>query len=266
MASKGMQVGDRTALITGTTSGIGYELSRIIARNGVNLVLVSRDEKRLRAQKEALQSEYRVAVHIIAKDLSDPHAPAEIYSEVKRQGLHVDILVNNAGFNESGPFLHTSLDRELAMLQVHVTALTHMTKLLLPDMIKRGFGKILNVGSTGSFTPCALDAVYCATKAYVMSFSNAIRAELSGTGVSVSTLCPGATNTEFARKAKMESTRLFNGIVMEPQRVAEIAYQGLMKNKKVIVPGFANKMLVASIPFTPGIMLDWVSMFLLKRN
>ena len=152
------------------------------------------------------------------------------------------------------------------MLQVHVTALTHMTKLLLPDMIKRGFGKILNVGSTGSFTPCALDAVYCATKAYVMSFSNAIRAELSGTGVSVSTLCPGATNTEFARKAKMESTRLFNGIVMEPQRVAEIAYQGLMKNKKVIVPGFANKMLVASIPFTPGIMLDWVSMFLLKRN
>jgi len=266
MMNNTVQVGDRTALITGTTSGIGYELSRIFARNGFNLVLVSRDEKKLRAQKEALQSENRVAVHIIAKDLSDPHAPTEIIGEVRLQGLHVDILVNNAGFNESGPFLHTSLDRELAMLQVHVTALTHMTKLFLPGMIKRGFGKILNVGSTGSFTPCALDAVYCATKAYVLSFSNAIRAELSSAGVSVSTLCPGATNTEFARKANMESTKLFKGIVMEPKKVAETAFQGLMKNKKVIVPGFANKMLVASVPFTPGIMLDRVSLFLLKKK
>jgi short-subunit dehydrogenase len=259
MTNNAVQVSDKTVLITGTTSGIGYELSRICARNGFNLVLVSRDEKKLRAQKEALQSEYRVAVRTVSRDLSDPSSPAEVFNEIKRQGL-------NAGFNESGPFLHTSLDKELAMLQVHVTALTHMTKLFLPDMIKRGFGKILNVGSTGSFTPCALDAVYCATKAYVLSFSNAIRAELSGTGVSVSTLCPGATNTEFARKARMESTRLFKGIVMEPKKVAETAFQGLMENKKVIVPGFANRMLVASIPFTPDGILDRVSVFLLKKN
>lgn len=266
MMSNAVQNSGRTALITGTTSGIGYELSRIFARNGFNLILVSRDENRLRAQKEALQSEQRVEVHIIAKDLSEPNAPREIAGEVKGQGLKVDVLVNNAGFNESGPFLNTSLDRELAMLRVHVTALTHLTKLFLPEMIKQGFGKILNVGSTGSFTPCALDAVYCATKAYVLSFSNAIRAEFSGTGVSVSTLCPGATKTEFARKANMESTRLFNGLVMDPKDVAEAAYYGLMKNKKVIVPGFANKMLVSSIPFTPGSMLDRVSMFLLKKN
>ncbi len=266
MASTGMQISDRTALITGTTSGIGYELSRIFARNRASLILVSRDEKKLQAQKENLQSEYGVEVNIIVKDLSDPNAPKEIANEVKGRGLKVDILVNNAGFNESGSFLQTSLDRELAMLQVHVTALTHLTKLLLPEMIRRGFGKILNVGSTGSFTPCALDAVYCATKAYVLSFSNAMRAELSGTGVSVSTLCPGATNSEFARKAKMESTRLFNGLVMDPQKVAEAAFHGLMKNKKVIIPGFANKMLVSSIPLTPGRVLDGISMYLLKRR
>lgn len=260
------QYGGKTVLITGTTSGIGYELSNVFASQGFNQVLVSRNEQKLKTQAEALQSEYGISVHTVMKDLSEPGAPAEIYAEIRRMGIHVDILVNNAGFNESGPFSETSLQKELAMLQVHVASLTHMTKLFLPGMLKKKFGKILNLGSTGSFTPCPLDAVYCASKAYVLSFSNAIRAELSGTGVTVSTLCPGATNTEFARKANMESTLLFKKFVMEPKQVAEIAYRGLVKNKKTIIPGFSNRALVSSIPFTPDGILDKISISLLKRN
>ncbi|MBI4766780.1 MAG: SDR family oxidoreductase [Deltaproteobacteria bacterium] len=202
----------------------------------------------------------------IAKDLSDPKAPEAIFSAVTSHEIHIDILVNNAGFNESGPFNETRFEKELQMLQVHIATLTSMAKLFLPGMIKNKYGKILNLGSTGSFAPCPLDAVYCASKAYVLSFSNALRAELLGTGVMISVLCPGATKTEFARKANMEKTLLFRRLVMEPDEVAEIAYYQLMRNKKVIIPGFYNRMLVLSIPFTPGMILDRISMHLLKRG
>jgi len=152
------------------------------------------------------------------------------------------------------------------MLQVHIVSLTHLTKLFLPGMIKNKYGKILNFGSTGSFAPCPLDAVYCASKAYVLSFSSAIRAELAGTGVTVSTLCPGATKTEFAKKANMENTLLFSRFVMEPQEVATIAYREFMRNKKVIIPGLYNRLLVLSIAFTPGKILEKISASLLKRR
>ena len=256
----------KTVLITGTTSGIGYELSRVFAAQGLNLVLVSRNERKLKAQTEALQSEYGIAVHTVISDLSEPSAPAEIFANVRSRGIHVDILVNNAGFNESGPFRETRLEQELRMLQVHIATLTHLTKLFLPGMIEKKYGQILNFGSTGSFAPCPLDAVYCATKAYVLSFSSALRAELSGTGVTVSTVCPGATKTEFAKKANMENTLLFRKFVMEPREVAAIAYRGLMKNKKIIVPGFYNRILVLSIPFTPGKILEKIGTSLLKRR
>lgn len=256
----------RTALITGTTSGIGYELAKIFAQEGFNLVLVSRNEQKLNVQKENLKKRYEVEVYTIAKDLSEPKSPEKVFLDIQSQGIHVDILVNNAGFNESGPFYETSLEKELQMLQVHIASLTHLTKLFLPGMMKNNYGKILNLGSTGSFASCPLDAVYCATKAYVLSFSGAIRAELSGTGVTVSTLCPGATKTEFAKKANMENALLFKRFVMEPQEVAEIAYREFMRNRKVIIPGLYNRLLVLSIPFTPGMILDKISISLLKRN
>ncbi|MFV1977404.1 MAG: SDR family NAD(P)-dependent oxidoreductase [Candidatus Scalindua sp.] len=256
----------RTVLITGTTSGIGYELSKILAMEGFNLVLVSRNEQKLRVQKEDLKKKYGGEVCTIAKDLSESKVSEEVFSDVQRNGIHVDILVNNAGFNESGLFYETSLEKELHMLQVHIASLTHLTKLFLPGMIKNKYGKILNFGSTGSFAPCPLDAVYCASKAYVLSFSSAIRAELSGTGVTVSTLCPGATKTEFAKKANMENTLLFRRFVMEPQEVAAIAYREFMRNKKVIIPGLYNRLLVLSIPFTPGKILEKISASLLERR
>ncbi|MDH5543776.1 MAG: SDR family oxidoreductase [Nitrospinota bacterium] len=257
----------KTVLITGTTSGIGLELSKKFAKERFNLVLVSRNGEKLNSQKEDLERNYNVAIYVIAKDISEPNAPEEIFSAVKNQNIHVDILVNNAGFNESGKFHETMLDNELRMVQVHIMALTGLTKLFLPGMIKNNYGKILNLGSTGSFTPCPMDAVYCATKAYVLSFSSALRAELSGTGVTVSTLCPGATRTEFAKKANMENTLLFKILVMEPQIVAKIAYNQFMKkNRKVIIPGFYNRLLVLSIPFTPNKILEILSVFLLRRK
>lgn len=256
----------KTVLITGTTSGIGYELSKIFAMERFNLVLVSRNGQKLKMQKEDLEKRYEAKVFTIAKDLSDTKSPEEVFLYIQSQGLHIDILVNNAGFNESGPFYETSLLKELQMLQVHVASLTHLTKLFLPGMMKNDFGKILNFGSTGSFAPCPLDAVYCATKAYVLSFSSALRAELAGTGVTVSTLCPGATKTEFARKANMENTLLFKKFVMEPQKVAEIAYRGFMRNKKIIIPGWYNKILVLSLPITPSKILEKIGMALLKRR
>jgi short-subunit dehydrogenase len=206
-----------------------------------------------------------IEVSTIAKDLASPKAAEEIFTEVQKLGKHIDILVNNAGFNESGPFCQTDAAKELEMLQVHVVSLTHLTKLFLAGMRQKGDGKVLNVGSTGSFAPCPLDAVYCATKAYVLSFSSAIRAELAGTGVSVSTLCPGATNTEFAKKANMENTMLFKRFVMDPEDVAHYAYRKFMKNKKIIIPGLFNRLLVLSIPVSPSLILDKVSAALLQR-
>ena len=154
----------RTVLITGTTSGIGYDLSKIFAAEGFNLVLVSRNEQKLNAQKEYLKKRFGGEVYTIVKDLSDPKAPTEVFSDVLSQGIHIDILINNAGFNESGPFYETNLEKELQMLQVHIASLTHLTKLFLPGMIKNKYGKILNFGSTGSFAPCPLDAVYVTPK------------------------------------------------------------------------------------------------------
>ncbi len=256
----------RTVLITGTTSGLGYEFSKRFATEGFNLVLVSRNEQKLAAQRDELKKQSRSEIHTIAKDLSIPNAAKEIFLDVQKRAIHVDILINNAGFNECGAFYETRIEKELEMLQVHVVALTHLTKLLLPGMIRNNYGKILNLGSTGSFAPCPLDAVYCASKAYVLSFSNALRAELTGTGVTVSALCPGAMNTQFAKKADMENTLLFRSYVMDPREVVEIAYHAFMKNKKIIIPGFYNRVLVSSIPITPGNILEKISKALLKRG
>lgn len=257
---------NRTVLITGASSGIGLELAKLFAKRGWNLALVARRKERLEKLALKLSERRSISAGVIARDLSAPSSPEEIFNELKRKAIHIDILVNSAGFNEAGPFCETSIEKELQMLQVHIASLTHLTKLFLPGMIKNKFGRILNIGSTGSFAPCPLDAVYCASKAYVLSFSNALRAELRGTGVTVSTLCPGATQTEFAEKAAMQNTLLFKSFVMNPEDVAEIAYHGLMRNTKVIVPGIYNRLLVSFFPITPARVLEKVSTVLLKRR
>ena len=231
----------KTALVTGASSGIGYELAKCFARDGYNLVLVARSADELQKIAAQLTSEHGVSAKVIVKDLSASTSPQEIFDEVQAEGIAIDILVNNAGFGTYGSFYETNLKNEIEMMQVNMVSPTHLTKLFLPGMIARGQGRILNVSSMGAFQPGPLIAVYCATKNYVLSFSEALAEELSGTGVTVTALCPGPVRTGFAKRAKTERTKamirgLFNRI-WEPEDVAAVGYHGLMKGKTIVIPG-----------------------------
>ena len=242
-------------LITGATSGIGYELSKLFAKAGFNLVLVARNQMQLAEVAAELSSTYLVETTIIAKDLSTSSSSVEIYQELQQRDIHIDILVNNAGFSEYGEFSKSSLDRELQMMQVNMVSLTHLTKLLLPGMLQNKYGKILNLASIASFGPGPLNAVYCASKAYVLSFSEAIAEELKNTNVTVTALCPGPTDTRFAKRANIENVKLFQGKIMQPQKVAEIGFHALMNGKRSVIAGCLNKLLVYSSPFMPRTLI-----------
>ncbi len=241
----------RTALVTGATSGIGYEMTKQLAQGGHDLVLVARNKERLNYLADELERNFKIKVYKIPKDLSTPSSPVEIFNELQDRSIHINILVNNAGFNVWGPFTQTEWHKEMQMMQVNMITLTQLTKLILPGMIQRGYGKILNVGSTGSFGPAPLDSVYCATKAYVLSFSEAVAEEVRGTGVTVTTLCPGATNTDFAARAGMMDVKLFQGSLMAPETVASTGYKAMMDGKTSVVVGWANKATVFAIRFMP---------------
>ena len=215
----------KNVLITGTTSGIGKALAEKFAGEKMNVILVARDRKKLEQQQLFLQSQYQVKVNYILYDLTKEDAVDFIIEQIKQWGIQIHILVNNAGFNECGYFRNTDLRKELEMINLHI--------------------RFLNVGSTGSFIPSPTDAVYAATKAYIKSFSDALCGEYRKTDIRVSTLCPGATQTEFAKKANIDNTLLFKLAVMKPERVAEIAYFKMMKGKRIIIPGMYNKLLVA---------------------
>jgi uncharacterized protein len=240
----------KTALITGASSGIGYELAHVFAREGYDLVLVARNEEKLRqvAQETAAQGS---SARSLVKDLADPAAPAKIFADLQQAGLAVDVLVNNAGFGTYGPFAQSNPESQLEMIRVNVLALTHLSRLFLPAMIERHEGKLLNVASTAAFQPGPLMAVYYATKAYVLPFSEALANELEGTGVTVSALCPGPTTSDFQRRARMERSRLVSGSMMDARTVAEAGYRGLLKNRPVIIPGLGNKALAFSVRLTP---------------
>lgn len=257
---------NRNALVTGATSGIGYELSRLLASNGFNLVLVARNQKRLEEVQQELSLDFSINTEIIPKDLALPSAPKEIFNELQQKSIHIDILVNNAGFNEYGPFSATDMAKEIQMLQVNIASLTSLTKLFLPGMMAQHYGKILNLGSTGSFAPGPLNAVYCATKAYVLSFSEAIAEELQGTGVTVTVLCPGATRTEFAQRAQMEDVKIFQGRVMSAKRVAEIGYNALMMGNITMVAGWSNQLTMLSLRLIPRIMVARISKRMMMRK
>ena len=241
-----------TALVTGASSGIGLELATLLARDRHNLVFVARRRDRLEAIGRGLTEEIGVSVAILAHDLAQPEAPPAIAHELAERGLAIDILVNNAGFGVYGPFTETPLEKELAMIEVNVTALTHLTKLLLPGMIQRRRGRILNVASTAAFQPGPLMAVYYATKAYVLSFTEALANELAGSGVTVTALCPGPTVTEFQKEAGLEMTRLFRSpLVMQAPEVARAGYEGMLRGKPIVIPGAGNRALVQALRVSP---------------
>ena len=241
-----------TVLITGASGGIGLQLATLFARDHYDLVLVARSEKKLEQLAEQLRMQFDVSVKILVKDLSIPSSPDEIYAELNQAAIEIDVLVNNAGFATYGFFAQTDLVAELQMMQLNMVTLTHLTKLLLPGMQQRKQGKILNIASTAAFQPGPLMAVYYASKAYVLSFSEAIANELKGSGVTVTALCPGPTASGFQSRAAMEQSKLVRGQkIMDVEVVAEIGYRGLMKNKTVVVPGLKNKLLAFSIRLMP---------------
>ena len=253
----------QTALITGASSGIGLDLAHLFAADGHDVVLVARSEGKLRELARELEAKHRVQAHVLVADLAKPDAPREVFERAPA----VDILVNNAGFGTSGKFAETDLRVELDMIQVNIAALTHLTKLFLGPMLERGRGRILNVASTAAFQPGPLMAVYYATKAYVLSFSDAIGEELRGTGVTVTALCPGPTATGFQETAQLGKEALLK--LMRPvasMDVARAGYRGLMRGKRVVIPGVKNKLGVQSIRVTPRALATRVVRALQERR
>lgn len=238
-------------LLTGASRGIGSELAKLCAKDGHHVILVARGEKELEKIAAELRSAHQCEVTVLAKDLSKPHAAEEIAQWLHEKNVQVDILINNAGFATYGNFAESDLTREQMMMQVNMTTLVSLTRLLLPEMIRRRSGKILNVASTAAFQPGPLMSVYYATKAFVLSFSHAIANELQGTGVTVTCLCPGPTATGFQREAKMEDSMLFDLGAMDPARVARAGYRGMMRGKRLVIPGTRNRMGAFFVRFVP---------------
>lgn len=244
-----------TALITGASSGIGLELAKLCAAAGNDVVLVARRQSELEALASELTRAHGVAARVIAADLADPQAPRAIFEACGAAG----ILINNAGFGLVGPFVDTDWEKEARMVQVNVTALLHLTKLYLPAMLGRRSGRILNVASTAAFVPGPYMSVYYASKAMVMSFTLALAAELEGTGVTATALCPGPTTTEFGRVAGNERSNLFKGPVMSPAAVARDGFEAMMAGKTEVISGARNRWMIWGTRFAPRKMLAGIT-------
>jgi short-subunit dehydrogenase len=245
-----------TALVTGASSGIGAELARLLARDGYDLVLVARTGVKLAELATEVREQHRVSARVLPTDLADRAAPAALAAKLEQDRVEIDVLVNCAGFGGHGRFGERSLAQELEMIQVNVVALTELTHRLLPGMLARGRGRILNVASTAAFQPGPFQAVYYATKAYVLYLSEAIAEELEGTGVTVTALCPGPTETGFAARAAVTRTKLFReSRSMQAGVVAEAGYSALMRGDRVVVPGLRNKLSSVVVRLAPRRMV-----------
>ena len=238
-------------MITGASGGIGYELALLCAQDGFDCILVARSHDKIAELAARLESEFRVKTLVIPRDLSKPNAVDEIFEEVSAASMAVDMLVNNAGFPVFGLFTQTQLEAELEMLNVNVIALTALTKLFLRGMVERHAGRILNLASTAAFEPGPLMAVYYASKAYVLSFSEALANELRGTGVTVTALCPGPTRTGFQKRGVMEDSRLVQGQIADARSVAAAGYRGMISGKTIVIPGFSNKLIPWVVRVSP---------------
>ncbi len=227
-------------LITGATSGIGYEFAKIFAQNNYNLILCARSKDKLEEIKEKIIREYKVKVLVFSKDLSKENEIKELCNEISENEITVDILINNAGAGYVGEFINESYDKDQSIMKLNMNALTYLTKFFAKQMVKKNKGRILNVASTGSYHPGPYTAVYYATKAYVLSFTEAIAEELKNYNITVSVLCPGATKTNFSKNAGKKD----NANAMSPEFVAKKGYEGLMKRKVTIVPGMQYKLFV----------------------
>ena len=257
---------DNYALITGAASGIGKALAEKFAQQEHHLVLVSKESEIeiLNNQADLFIQKYNVKVSVIGVDLRKENAATIIYETVKQLDVNIQYLVNNAGFGVYGLFLKTDLVKENDMIYVHTICTTILMKLFIPDMVKNGYGRVLNLGSTASYIPVPYMAVYAATKSYIYSLSKTLNVELKGSGVTVTALCPGATNTAFAHKAEMENTLLFRLFVMRPDFVANVGYKAMMRGRSYIVVGIYNKMLILFSKLFPSFIVDRVTKKMLR--
>lgn len=254
------------ALVTGASSGIGRELAWICAREGHELILAARRKDKIDELAEELKKRFNTTSHCLRIDLSDEQGVPSLLGELKKAGLKPDILINNAGTGLYGPFLESDPDRVLKMMRLNMNALVHLSHALAPAMAASGSGRILNVASTAAFQPGPLMAVYYASKAFVLSFSEALHQELSGSGVSVTALCPGPTHSEFQETAGMGRNVLFDTFIMDTRAVAYAGFHGMMKGRAVVIPGFFNKLLAFSTRLSPRFLTRKIVALLQKET
>lgn len=240
-----------TALITGASSGIGLEFAKLFANDGDDVVLVARNESQLNSLADQIRSDYSIAATVIPCDLSKPGSTDALVQSLNERSLQVDTLVNNAGFGALGRFAELSADRQTDMVMLNVVALTRLTRLLLPAMIKNDRGGILNVGSTAAYQAGPNMSVYYATKAYVLSLTEGLREELGGTGVTVTLLAPGPTETGFGKDSGMGKFEFFKSASMSAKDVASAGFEGYRSNEDVVIPGWRNRLMVTGVGFLP---------------
>lgn len=256
----------KTVLITGASSGIGYELTKLFARDGHNLVLVARSGGKLAQVADELHRQFNISTKPVTMDLAIPTAPQLLFDQLQRDGVVGDILVNNAGYAKYGKFATVPLNESDGQIQLNIATLTALTKLFVGPMLERRSGKIMNVASTAGFQPGPLLAVYYATKAYVISFSEALANELKGTGVTITCFCPGATDTGFQYRAENADSRLFKTLrPMGVKKVARDGYRGLMKNKTLVISGTRNWIVAETVRFTPRKMATAISRWVSEK-
>ncbi len=260
-----MNASSQTVLITGASGGIGYELAKLFARDHHNLVLVARSADKLAQVSTELQAQ-GVTVKTIALDLAAAPAPKFLFDQLQSGGVSVDILINNAGYGAFGDFAHMPEEEIIGQINLNITALTQLTRLFLPSMVQRRSGRIMNVASTAGFQPGPLMAVYYATKAYVISFSEAIANELRNTGVTVTCFCPGATHTGFANRAGTEKSRLFKQLgAMSAEKVALDGFRAVMEGRTLAISGVHNWLVAESTRFAPRKMVTAVSRWVAEK-
>ncbi len=246
-----MADGKKTALITGASAGLGVEFARLFAKDGHDVALVARRRDKLDEVAAELTKAHAITASVFPVDLTDAGAPRALFDQVAAAGLDIEFLVNNAGFGSNGAFVEVDRAREVDMIEVNVKALAHLTRLFLPAMVARKSGRVLNIGSTAGFVPGPFMATYYASKAFVISFTEALAYELRGTGVTATVCCPGATATEFAAVAGNDKSALFKGGVADAASVALHGYRAMLAGKAISIPGIRNKLTVQATRFSP---------------
>lgn len=251
----------QTILVTGASSGIGLELARCFAEDGADLVLTARSATKLAELSDDVSTKHGIRVDVIVCDLAATDGATKLLAELADRRLCVDVLVNNAGYGLSGALAQADLHNQLDMLRLNTQALTELSGSLLPGMIARGEGGILNIASMAAFSPVPFMAVYAATKAYVLSFTEALWEEARGTGVRISCLCPGSTESGFHERAGTDKLKSTSAVMMPAATVARIGYKGFIDNKRVVVPGFGNKVARGAL----GALPDSLTLKLVRR-